>query len=163
MKTLILSYFTIFVVFIAVPIAAQEEESAPPDIEKMMTEEDYALSGLDKLTDVERAHLSKWVEKYREGAVKGPVVNRPPSQWTEEEKEAERNFEIVANVIPRFRGWGGKTTFRLDNGQVWQQRMPGRMQYTGTSSEVSITKNMMGRYVLQHVETERSVLVKRIE
>ena len=163
MKTLFLSHFVIFVAIIAVPAVAQEDESSPPNVERLMSAEDFDLSGLDKLTDVERAHLSEWLEKYRQGAVKGPVVNKPPSQWTEEEKQAEKDFIIVAKVIPSFRGWSGKTTFRLDNGQVWKQRMTGSMRYTGSNAEISITKNMMGRFVLEHGETGRSVLVKRVE
>lgn len=163
MKTLFLSYLLIFMAFIAVPVAAEDEESGPPDLESLMSPEDFALSGLDKLNSVERTHLSEWLVRYREGAVKGPEVNKPRSQWTEEEQQAEKDLQIVAKVIPRFRGWGGKTIFKLDNGQTWQQRMPGRMHYTGTNSDVSITKNMMGRFVLEHVETGRSVLVKRVE
>lgn len=163
MKTLFLSYLLIFLAFIAVPVAAEDEESTPPDLESLMTAEDFALSGLDKLTELEREHLAEWLQNYREGAVKGPEVAKPRSQWTDEEQEAEKNLAITAKVLPRFRGWGGKTVFRLDNGQTWQQRMPGRMYYTGTSSEIVITKNMMGRFVLEHVESGRSVLVKRVE
>jgi hypothetical protein len=117
----------------------------------------------DELSDAERAHLSEWLERYREGAFVGPEVNKPPSEWTEAEKSAERNFQIVAKVVPSFRGWSGKTTFRLDNGQVWQQRMPGRLSYSGGDSEVVVTKNLMGGYILEHVESGRSVLVKRVD
>ena len=145
------------------PLPAQGSDDEPPDVESLMAPEDFKASGLDKLSDAERAHLSEWVERYREGKLVGPEVKKPPSQWSEEEIEAEKNFEIVAKVIPRFRGWTGKTTFRLDNGQTWKQRMPGRLLYNGDSSEVSITKNMLGGYVLEHVETGRSVLVRRVD
>lgn len=133
-----------------------------PDVETLMTPGDFRASGLDKLTEAERAHLSEWLERYREGALLGPEVNKPPSQWTEEEKAA-KEAEIVAKVVPSFRGWNGKTVFRLDNGQIWQQRMPGRLHYSGGASEVVISQNLMGGYVLEHVETGRSVLVKRVD
>ncbi len=163
MKIFILScLLPIFAAF-APAVLAQEGNDTPPDVESLMTPEDFKASGLEKLTDAERKRLSEWVERYREGKFSGPQVQKPPSQWTEEEKQAERDFAIVANVIPRFRGWSGKTTFRLDNGQTWQQRMPGRLKYSGASSEVSITKNIMGGYVLEHVDTGRSVLVKRVD
>lgn len=149
--------------FAWVPCWGQDSGSGSPDVEKLMTPEDFQASGLDKLSEAERAHLSEWLERYRQGALSGPVVNRPPSEWTEAEKEAERNFQIAAKVVPSFRGWSGKTTFRLDNGQTWQQRMPGRLHYTGASSEVLITKNALGGYALEHVETGRSVLVKRVD
>jgi hypothetical protein len=129
-----------------------------------MTPQDYQASGLDKLSDAERAHLSEWVERYREGAVQGPVVQKPPSKQTEEEREADTDYEVVANVIPAFRGWNGKTIFKLDNGQVWQQRMRGTsFLYSGTSSEVMVSKNMFGGFVLEHVESGRSIGVKRVD
>lgn len=142
---------------------AQDADSEAPNVESLMTPEDFRASGLDKLSDAEREHLSEWLERYRQGAFVGPDVQRPPSEWTEEEKQAEKNFQIAAKVVPSFRGWYGKTTFRLDNGQIWQQRMRGRLRYTGTSSEILITKNALGGYVLEHLETGRSVLVKRID
>ena len=163
MKTFFLSCFALLLVLPGGASFAQDEDSDVPDVETLMSAEDFKASGLDKLTDAERAHFNKWLERYREGAEKGPVVNKPPSQWTEEQKQEEKNFELVAKVIPRFRGWSGKTVFRLDNGQTWQQRMPGRFAYNGGSSEVSVTKNFMGRHVLEHVESGRSVLVKRVD
>jgi len=122
-----------------------------------MSPEDFKASGLDKLTDAERAHLSEWVGRYREGAVSGPPVSpKPPSQQTAEErvvaekkqekkKEDRKNLEIIAKVVPRFRGWSGKSIFRLDNGQVYQQRMAGSLRYSGNDSTVIITQNMMGK------------------
>lgn len=163
MKTFILSILVTFLALAGVSSLAQDNESEVPAVETLMTPEDFRASGLDKLSDEERAHLSEWLERYREGAVAGPKVNKPPSQWTEEEKEAERNFEIAAKVVPGLRGWNGKTVFRLDNGQIWQQRMPGRFRYTGSNSEVVITKNMVGGYKMTHVESGRSVLVKRVD
>jgi len=162
LKTVILSILALIFCLVAVPAAAQDDSEAP-NVESLMTPEDFRASGLDKLSDAERAHLSEWLERYREGAFVGPEVNKPPSEWTEAEKSAERNFQIVAKVVPSFRGWSGKTTFRLDNGQVWQQRMPGRLSYSGGDSEVVVTKNLMGGYILEHVESGRSVLVKRVD
>lgn len=163
MKTFILSYLLLVLALAGVPVHAQDTDLEAPAVESLMTPEDFRASGLDKLSDAQRAHLSEWLERYRQGAVVGPDVQKPPSQWTEEEKHAERDFQITAKVVPSFRGWYGKTVFRLDNGQTWQQRMPGRLNYGGGDSEVVITKNLIGGYVLEHVETGRSVLVKRVD
>jgi len=146
-------------------IASAAADKDPPNVKSLMTPEDYSASGLDKLTDAEREHLSEWVERYREGAVIGPVVAKRPSQMTEEEKvEAKkaRETEIVAKVIPAFTGWSGKTIFRLDNGQVWQQRQPGKVRYAGTDSTVIISQNIMGKYILKHQDTGRAVGVQRV-
>lgn len=164
MKTLIVYSFSVLLLLAATPASAQRDDASPPDVESLMTPEDFRQSGLDKLSDAERAHLSEWVERYREGAVKGPVVNKPPSEWTEEERQAEKNFEMVAKVVPRFLGWNGKTVFKLDNGQVWQQRIRSSpFLYKGDSSEVTVTKNLLGGYVLEHIESGRAIPVKRVD
>ncbi|MGD8356448.1 MAG: hypothetical protein PVG42_00180 [Lysobacterales bacterium] len=137
-----------------------------PDVRTLMTPEDFTASGLDKLSDAERKHLSQWVERYREGAVVGPEVKKRPSEMTEEEKaevQKERDAVIVAKVIPAFTGWSGKTVFRLDNGQVWQQRTPGNLRYSGSDSAVTIRQNILGLFLMEHEATGRSVGVRRID
>ena len=140
---------------VAVVLAA--DDSTAPDVRTLMTPQDYSESGLDKLTDAEREHLSEWVARYREGALEGPPPPKTPEQRAE-----EKAVEIVAKVVPAFTGWSGKTTFRLDNGQVWQQRQPGKMRYNGPDSTVIIYQNMLGKYMLKHEESGRAVGVKRI-
>lgn len=135
-----------------------------------MAPEDFSAAGLEKLSDEELAHLSAWVERYRSGAVTGPPpVPKKHSQMNEtekavyrEQKEEQKNFELVAKVVPSFRGWSGKTVFHLDNGQVWQQRQSGNMRYSGSDATVVISTNLMGRYVMRHNDSGRSVGVKRI-
>ena len=142
----------------------------PANIRKLMAPEDYAAAGLEKLSDEELAHLSQWMEKYREGAVKGPPpAPKPVTEMSEEEiavyrekKEEEKTFALVARVIPSFTGWSGKTVFHLDNGQVWQQRQTGKMRYSGGDATVVISRNVMGRYVMKHPDSGRAVGVKRI-
>ena len=144
-------------------------EQARP-VEELMSAEDFAASGLDKLTPAERAHLSEWIAHYRDGAVKGPPpAPKPPSRMTpdekvayEEERERAREMEIVARVLPTFKGWSGRTVFHLDNGQVWQQRQSGSMRYDGDDSTVVISQNVMGKFVLKHSASGRAVGVKRI-
>ncbi len=160
MKTLIALFMTLLV-----SVTGAADESDPPNVKSLMTPEDYAASGLDKLTPAEREHLSEWVERYREGAVVGPVVRKKPSEMNEEEKaeyQKEREAVIVAKVVPAFTGWSGKTIFRLDNGQVWQQRQPGKLRYDGPDSTVTLTANFLGKYVLKHEDTGRGIGVQRI-
>jgi hypothetical protein len=154
---------------LALSAAVAADSSSQPDVETLMTPEDYAASGLEKLSDTEREHLSEWVERYREGAVLGPLVHKKPSLMTEEEKveykqiEEVVNADIVAKVIPAFIGWNGKTVFRLDNGQTWRQRTAGKLRYSGSDSTVTITRNKLGKYKMKHEDTGRSVGVKRID
>ena len=102
------------------------------------------------------AHLSEWVARYRKGVLEGPA---PPK--TPEERSEEREILIEAKVIG-FQGWSGSTVFRLDNGQVWKQRMSGKLRYSGDDSLVVIKQNSMGYYHMKHIATGRLVGVKRI-
>jgi len=138
----------------------------PPNVKSLMTPQDFSESGLDKLSPAELEHLSEWVERYREGAVVGPEVKKKPSQMNEEEKaeyQEKMDAEIVAKVVPAFVGWSGKTVFKLDNGQVWVQRMPGTFRYNGPDSTVKLTRNVLGRYVMTHEASNRSIGVKRVD
>lgn len=164
MKTFILCFSAVLLAMSPAVLSAEDSDAGPPDVESLMTPEDFSRAGLDKLSEEERAHLSEWVERYREGATRGPVVQKAPSEMSEEERRAEKDFEVTAKVVPRFRGWSGRTIFKLDNGQVWQQRMrSSKLRYTGNDSEVLIRKNLFGGYVLEHLETGRAVPVKRVE
>jgi hypothetical protein len=146
----------ILLVVLCAPLPAAAEQEAP-DVKSLMTGEDFEASGLDKLSEAERDHLSGWLARYRAGAVEGP---RPKA--TREEREKEQKIEITAQVIPAFRGWDGKTMFRLDNGQVWQQRQAGKLRYSGSDFTVVISPNMLGGYVLRHEDSGRAIGVKRI-
>jgi hypothetical protein len=150
--------------------SAAAADAPAPDVESVMSAQDFAAAGLNKLTDAERKHLSEWLERYREGAVIGPPpAPRRLSEMDEkelvvakEQREQERDTRIVAKVLPTFRGWSGSTVFHLDNGQTWQQRQAGRMRYSGSESTVVISQNIMGRYVLTHPDSGRAVGVKRL-
>lgn len=151
MRTLIPILFVLL--YALLPAAGQEA----PEVKSLMTPEDFEAAGLDKLSEAERAHLSAWLTRYRAGAVEGP---RPKT--TREEREKEQEIEITAQVIPAFQGWTGKTVFRLDNGQVWQQRQEGKLRYSGSDSTVVISSNVLGGYVLRHEDSGRGIGVKRI-
>jgi hypothetical protein len=130
----------------------------PPGVETLMTREDFSAAGLEKLTEAEREHLSEWIARYREGVTVGPA---PPK--TSKERAKEKEIEITVKVIPAFRGWSGKTVFRLDNGQVWLQRQRGTLRYSGDDSAVTLYQNIMGKYMLKHADTGRAIGVKRIQ
>lgn len=161
---------TLFFVLFTVSITLVAAQQKSPEIKSLMTAEDYSASGLDKLSTAELEHLSDWIERYRDGAVKGPPPPpKKPSQMTKQElavakkeKEEKKKEQIVAKVLPSFRGWSGKTVFHLDNGQVWQQRTTGSMRYSGDDSTVIIKSNLIGRYVMEHQDSGRSIGVKRI-
>ena len=128
-----------------------------PGIERLMSAEDYAKAGLDKLTPGERAALNAWLVRYTAG--EAAVV----AESSREVRQAAEEATIVARILPPFEGWDGRTVFRLDNGQVWRQRQSGRYRHeTGRDTEVRIRKNFFGFYVLTVTSSGRSVGVELV-
>ena len=84
-------------------------------------------------------------------------------QVPEPKEKAERELgqRIQARIKGPFRGWDGKTLFRLDNGQIWRQRIGGRYRYRADSPAVEIVKGRFG-YTLEVVETGRQIGVRRV-
>ena len=70
---------------------------------------------------------------------------------------------IAANVIGGFAGWNADTVFELDNGQVWQQSMPGRFEYAGPDRPITIRRAALGSFLLFPEGLNRSIRVKRIK
>ena len=142
-----------------------------------MSAEDFNAAGLDKLSEAELAHLTRWLDGERQPltppAAPAPAAPAAPEpELTAEERFGQEQLkaepepdvptQINARIKDEFRGWDGKTVFRLDNGQVWQQRVGGR--YRGkkrVDPQVVIEKGRFG-YYLKLVEDGRSVGVRRL-
>lgn len=150
-KLLILLTFSLFTA------SAPADDAAFPGIEKLMTAEEYKASGLDKLTTQERKALDAWLMKFT--ATEAQVL----LETNEEVQVVQADHVISANIRPPFDGWDGKTVFYLDNGQVWRQRLDGRMAYSGDDTAVEIKKNFLGFYKMRHIASDRSVGVSRIK
>jgi len=169
-----------------------EGNATNPDLKSLMTKEQYEAAGLDKLTEAERGALSDWLRSYSgkpdspklqsdtsiaapattaTAATPVPQAEKSAARATEENfglpeprtYSTEGAFELKANVIKPFRGWSGKTVFKLDNGQVWKQRASGKYTYMGDDTRVVISQNRWGFYDLRLVAADRSVGVTRVE
>ena len=169
-----------------------EPMSPDAGLEALMTPEQFEAAGLHKLSEDERRALYEWLRHYSGesappdatlpaaaatatatvGAAEAQQAAAADSAAQQDMEnfgfpepapdELEGREELRARVLPPFTGWDGKTVFRLDNGQVWQQRRSGRYTYRGEDSSVVITKNSFGFYDMQLLEADRSVGVKRI-
>ncbi len=122
-----------------------------------MTPEEYRAAGLDKLSPEELESLDKWLIRYTVGD--SATLRRS----NEEVRKAEENLTIQANITGDFTGWSGETTFKLDNGQVWRQRIRGRFNYSGGERAVEIRKNFLGFYMMTHQESGKTVGVTRVD
>lgn len=136
-------------------------------LKRLMSEEEYRRAGIDRLTDAERTALDAWLARYEAGelesartlAVVEAVEGARAQVW-----EAQTDARLEAKVVGEFAGWTGDTVFRLDNGQVWRQRLPGKFRYDGPPQPtVEIARNRFGFFILKLQGTTRSTGVERIK
>lgn len=127
-----------------------------PGIQKLMTAEEFARAGLDRLTPEQVRALDDWLVRYTAG--EAYVVQTT----SEEVRAAVPEFRLEARIVPPFSGWSGQTLFRLDNGQVWRQRIKGRYMFSGDDTRVVITRNLLGFYNMTLVGSGRSVGVEPV-
>ena len=69
---------------------------------------------------------------------------------------------VEARIDGDFEGWRGDTLFMLDNGEIWKQRKNGKYFHKSSTPEVVITRNVLGFFDLEVVETGKSIGVKRV-
>ncbi len=125
-----------------------------------MTPEEFRAAGLDKLSAEEIEALNRWVVRYT--AKDAPEVRRNDVVVQAEIAKTDADA-IKTRIAGEFRGWEGETVFRLQNGQVWKQRLAGRWSYHADSPEVELRKNMMGFWVLKVVAESRAIGVTRLQ
>ncbi len=132
-------------------------------IEQLNTEEIESM-GLDKLSDDELRRLSDWI--YKVESLKKTAVAEASAKPIEAPKDdfvpLNRDVVIKTTIDGKFSGWSGKTTFKLSNGQVWQQRLSGRWRFEAESPSVEIKKNVFGYYVMR-VADKKTVGVSRVK
>jgi hypothetical protein len=135
-----------------IPASAQERF---PGIEELMTEQEREASGVNELSRRQIEALNNWLIRYT--ANEAPVLQVENEEVIEVVKQG-----ITSRIVGEFNGWSGKTRFVLENGQVFEQRRPGRWKITLNNPEVHITQNLMGAYEMEVVTEGRSIGVRRL-
>ena len=119
-----------------VPAAVWAAE--PARFSARLTPEQFKAAGLDKLTPEQLAALDRFVagdtEVASATAVKeaatlsavakavAPATAKPRSLLVRLLPGTRIEYETVeTRIVGEFRGWEGRTRFRLENGQVWRQ------------------------------------------
>src|SRR5262245_51263174 len=131
-----------------------------PDVRELMSSEDFLAAGLDKLTPKEIDALNRWLVRFT--AKDAPELQHENEVVRQEMKRVD-DEGIKSRIVGEFRGWDGDTVFRLENGQVWKQRLRGRWFYRATSPEVELKKNFLGYWEMRIVEANRAIGVTRID
>lgn len=133
---------------------------APPDVRALMTADEFNAAGLERLSPSELEALNRWLLRY---TGKQASELRQHSEIVKEEVQKVEQEGIRTRIAGEFHGWDGDTLFRLENGQVWKQRLPGKWYYRANAPEVELSKNLMGYWMLRVVDADRAVGVTRID
>ncbi|MEM9101392.1 MAG: hypothetical protein AAGB12_03645 [Pseudomonadota bacterium] len=88
----------------------------------------------------------------------GTVATTSPEPSKKEEADS-----IESRLVGPFTGWNGKTIFKLENGQVWQQSEKSNRHSRLDSPKVTISRGWLGTYRLKVEGMNASVRVKRIK
>lgn len=145
---------------LALLFAACTAMAEAPSWDVLMTPEERAATGVDRLHASEREALRQWLLRHTGEAV---TDERAEASQQRQRTASDEPDEIRSRIAGTFRGWTGQTRFRLENGQVWQQRRRGQFRYEAERPEVIIRKNLFGFYAMEVPEAGRSVLVQRID
>ena len=94
------------------------QDPSQPTLEERMSQAEFHAAGLDKLSAEELARLNAWLAGH------GATSGRPGSRESFY-PDPDARTAVVAHIAGDFTGWRGKTVFRLDNGQEWQQTESG--------------------------------------
>ena len=143
---------TLILMLATLPALSAED----PNIRDLMTAEEFAASGLSRLTRDEMEAINRWLVRYTAQDAVEMIDTSPAVQ------EVSR-ADLISQIDGEFNGWNGPTRFTLKNGQVYEASSTRRYSYSAVDPEVEITRNWMGIYRMRIVETDKSINVRRIE
>ncbi len=80
------------------------------------------------------------------------------------EQQRDRQVtQIVSRIVGVVEGWGPRTKFRLENGQVWQVSDDSSAVYNLKSPSVKIERAVLGGFEMEIEGAKRAPRVKRLE
>jgi hypothetical protein len=148
------------------------------DLRGRMGDDAFRAAGLHKLDAAELDALQRWIDGGAGAEPAAPaVVATPAAPGTaaapaDPAASAEPYLShspepaaraVRTRILPPCDGWTGKTVFRMENGEVWQQRHPGRYRHDSDNCEVVIERNLFGGYRMRLLATDKGVAVKRLQ
>lgn len=132
-------------------------------VEERMSAAEFKAAGLDKLSDAELRALNEWLRGERAPAPAASPANEDRrGLYTPSYSSGDK---IISRIAGEFRGWrGSKTTFTLENGQVWQSTDPSAtFSVKLDSPTVTISPGMLDAWFLKVDGYSSTVRVRRIK
>ena len=133
-------------------------------VEEQMSSREFKAAGLEKLSPEELAALNAWIRTNQPAASAGSYDRRADDLKRIGFDDSDAREDISSNIIGDFKGFGGGTILKLENGQIWQVTGGELSGIKAMSNpKVSIRPGLMGGWRLQ-VEGYNSIAkVKRIQ
>jgi hypothetical protein len=139
-------------------------------LEEQMTGQEFSEAGLDKLTQAELDSLNNWIRRHSlatlETAKAAAVSETEPAPAGDRRgfKDEEDRSPITSRIAGRFSGWDGQTTFKLENGMIWQQDDKDKFFIDEVTNPAgTIEPAMFGRWFLSVEGHDDNCKVKRIQ
>ena len=126
-----------------------------PNIRELMTTQEFAASGLSRLSNDEMDAINRWLARYTAQDAAEMLSSSPAVSEVE-------SAGIKSKIDGEFSGWNGPTRFPLKNGQIWETRSTRRYNYSAVDPDVEITRNFLGIYRMRLVDTGKAINVRRI-
>jgi hypothetical protein len=124
--------------------SAYGEEAEFPGVQKAMSAKSFSDAGLNKLSPDELARLNEFIAGYA-ASKSQQAANTAVDQAVKDNKIASQPQILESRIVGRFTGYNGRTSFTLENGQVWKQSQQATAAYPPSDSPpVLLKKEMLG-------------------
>ena len=144
----------------ALTVASGAAAQSQPTLEERMSQGEFRAAGLDKLSPAELQQLNAWIQTHSTTETRMVTSTGAPVFYP---NSSDRE-SIEAHIDGIFTGWRGKTVFRLDNGQEWQQAESGTFDAGKLNSpNVRIKPMLLGSWLMYVDNCGCNVRVARIK
>ena len=114
--------FTLFascMILACAPALAQNDDF--PGVQKAMSPEQFEATGMNKLSADERAKLDQFIRGYATQSNERAATAAIDKAANEGKIKRSEPEIIQSNLVGRFTGYTGRSTFTLEDGSVWKQ------------------------------------------
>lgn len=160
------------VLFVVLLLGSALLASAADGVLKSLPPERFTKAGLQKLTADELAELEQVIREAAAGQIAAAAVaDKKSPGWLralitlqETGDKPEGADAIESRLIGDYDGWTGRTQFKLENGQIWQQAAAGeRFDAKRAAPRVKIYPGMLGVYWLEVEGVRERVKVRPVK
>lgn len=140
-------------------------------LEEQMTGKEFEAAGLNKLSPSELDVLNGWIRQRSLATLDGPgsaAAGKSPEdkkdkRGLKKDDDKERTT-ITSNLVGKFDGWDGQTTFKLANGMIWAQADKDKFYIKEVKDPVVVIEpGMFGTWHLHIEGYDSECRVKRIQ